>query len=371
MLAQAYWSLIVGLGISILAFAPVLIWQYRRYGSFFAGRLLWTVATFVYVSALIAYTLFPLPDTSGGYCEGRGHTLILDPTVYFIDMWHHLRGLPLLQIITSFDVMQMVLNVLLFVPLGMICSDFLIWKFWPSVGFGFLVSSLVELTQYTGNFGLTSCQYRVADVNDLITNTLGTALGYLIALLIPRFVESPKYLRTRRHLARPVTRWRRLAGMFLDYVILNIVILATGLLIGMVVVADKLLGLHLPLQEYSKWNPVLIFVMLEIVILRSAFSGSGASWGQRIVWLKPEAAPRWKLLVRAISVQGVWALTAFRSDLLTSIVTLWVLFDILWVCFDPRGLSYRTAGLRLVDSRTLSPGGSQTTARAYEQKTSS
>ena len=49
---------------------------------------------------------------------------------------------------------------------------------------GFCVSLLFEVTQITGLFFIYAHPYRIFDVNDLITNTLGTYLGYL---LVPVF----------------------------------------------------------------------------------------------------------------------------------------------------------------------------------------
>ena len=68
-----------------------------------------------------------------------------------------------------------ILNVLLFIPLGILLP--LLWDNYKScrhtVLFGFAMSLTIELLQI-----LT---YRTTDVNDLITNTLGAYLGYLSA----------------------------------------------------------------------------------------------------------------------------------------------------------------------------------------------
>ena len=67
-----------------------------------------------------------------------------------------------------------VLNILLFVPFGFFLP--LLYKEYDSIGkiafLGFLVSLSIEITQMFG-FGVT-------DINDLITNTVGTCLGYLL-----------------------------------------------------------------------------------------------------------------------------------------------------------------------------------------------
>ena len=156
--------------------------------------MLWTAISFTYLAGLVAYTLFPLPEA----CTRVGHILVLDPTEYFRDMAENLRGMSVPAMLRSWDVLQMVFNVALFVPLGVIFSDFLRIPARRGILYGFAVSLLVETTQYTGIFGLMGCQYRVADINDLITNTTGVAVGYVLGALIPNFAGDAKELsRTR------------------------------------------------------------------------------------------------------------------------------------------------------------------------------
>ena len=67
------------------------------------------------------------------------------------------------------------LNVFLFVPFGMLLP--LGWaryrRGFQAAAFGFLMSLTVELLQLF--------TYRATDVNDLITNTVGTGIGFLLA----------------------------------------------------------------------------------------------------------------------------------------------------------------------------------------------
>lgn len=85
------------------------------------------------------------------------------------------------------DFLSSFLNVLLFVPLGIFLP--LLWKpyrkLWRAALFGFETSLLIELLQLF--------TYRATDVNDLITNTFGTLLGWfagiLIAKLVPNFLS--------------------------------------------------------------------------------------------------------------------------------------------------------------------------------------
>lgn len=69
------------------------------------------------------------------------------------------------------------LNVLLFIPLGFFLPVLFrrYGKFRRTVLFGFLLSALIELLQIF--------TFRATDVNDLMTNTLGAALGWGIGRL--------------------------------------------------------------------------------------------------------------------------------------------------------------------------------------------
>lgn len=69
------------------------------------------------------------------------------------------------------------LNVLLFFPLGFMLP--VLWKDFSSpiktILFGFIITLCIELLQIF--------TYRATDINDLITNTFGTIVGYLAAKL--------------------------------------------------------------------------------------------------------------------------------------------------------------------------------------------
>ena len=64
-------------------------------------------------------------------------------------------------------------NVAMFFPLGIFLPVFFKkLNFWQTVWLGFLLSSMIELAQYCMSIGYT-------DIDDILTNTLGSALGAL------------------------------------------------------------------------------------------------------------------------------------------------------------------------------------------------
>ena len=81
---------------------------------------------------------------------------------------------------------EVVLNVLVFVPIGLYLS-MLGMKAWKAILLGFCLSLLFEALQYILSIG-------AADVTDLLMNTLGTAIGAGFYLLLRRISKRPDRL---------------------------------------------------------------------------------------------------------------------------------------------------------------------------------
>ena len=77
-----------------------------------------------------------------------------------------------------------VFNLFLTVPLGIFLRFLFGFKLGKITLAGFLFSLLCEITQITGLFFIYPAPYRIFDVDDLIINTLGAMVGYLIFPLI-------------------------------------------------------------------------------------------------------------------------------------------------------------------------------------------
>lgn len=98
------------------------------------------------------------------------------PCITYIRLDFNYNFVPFLHMFS--DYRSSLLNVLLFVPLGFFLPLF--WKKFSAFGytllFGFCTSLLIELLQIF--------TFRATDVNDLMTNTVGTVLGYLLARIV-------------------------------------------------------------------------------------------------------------------------------------------------------------------------------------------
>ncbi|MTD59164.1 VanZ family protein [Amycolatopsis pithecellobii] len=167
----ASWAIIV---------IPQLIGQRARFGRIVPWRLARTAAVLCYACLALAVVFLPLP---GPRMRPLAQTIQLVPFQWITDARSDAAGSGLVHVLTTTAFEQMALNVVLFVPLGILAR--LLWRrgFAGTMLLGFGCSLLIEMTQLTANWGTAPIQYRIFDVDDLITNTSGAMLGWLAGAL--------------------------------------------------------------------------------------------------------------------------------------------------------------------------------------------
>ena len=242
---------------------------YRRYRYLPLVPTLWAGIVFLYASALVAYTTFPLPETTPGFCADReesagwnlvpGHSLraILDD----------LSQSGPVGTLTGADVLQVVFNVVFFVPLGFLVAYLLRAGIGVALSIGLGTSLLIELTQGTGLWFLYPCPYRLADAEDLLTNTGGAALGWAIGRLVSRHLPFREPAR-RTDQAPPHVR-RRILAAVADLLLILVLTLAAE--VALLLAAD-LRGVDI--TEARAWAravgyAVAAFLVLGVPVLRN------------------------------------------------------------------------------------------------------
>jgi glycopeptide antibiotics resistance protein len=310
------WSAEIGVLFGVLLFAflffPIVAVQYRRYGRFTGARLLGAAAVAVYLTTVVAYTLLPLPASTQETCAP---SLQLVPFHFVADIARENAGNGLFGTLTSIATLQVLLNILLFVPLGVIVRGFFSRGLPTTVGVGLGASVLIELTQYTGIWGIYSCSYRLADVDDVITNTLGALIGGVLGPVVLAWMPRERALRAARGTPRPVTVRRRWLGMAIDLALFSalgtvfvvayrlILLASTGRVPAVPGAFEAALGSLLP--------ALLVFIL-------PATRRTGASLGQTAVWLRPHwpsPASLARRVLRAASVGGLYGVLVFVSRL--------------------------------------------------------
>ncbi|CAM02204.1 putative Glycopeptide antibiotics resistance protein [Saccharopolyspora erythraea NRRL 2338] len=342
--------------LAVAFFVPFVVREYRRHGELGAGAAFLRFAALLYVLALACYVLSPFPPLIERSCEIFGR---LRP------QWRPLAGFDGVRwpaswqeaadlLVTNGSVQQFALNVVLFVPLGVLLRrSFRLGMLRVGV-LGFAVSPAIELTQLTGVWGLYPCPYRMFDVDDLIANTAGALAGRIAApavLLVPGRVG-----RVPRDFPRPVSRFRRLTGMSCDLLLLWWTGGAARHVVGFAQ-DHGVLG-HLPwLEPTALWTGPLLLLLL-------ALAGGGSTLGQRAVLLRSARPAGVRLPVAAVACRwlvDVGGLGLAQGALhAAGFAALWLPLTLIWAAVhgwgvlstpDHRGLSGRLAGLCVVDAR--------------------
>lgn len=206
---------------ALLTLVPVVYIQHRRLGYFQFNRSVVFYAFGFYCLTAFLLTLLPLPELTESFCAFRAGKVVpeLSPFKFVIDTYREVRGnISLFSIVKSSTFMVTTFNVLLLMPLGFFLKYlFQIKSIKVAVAIGFLVSLFFEITQLTAVYGLYPCRYRLFQVDDLITNTFGCFIGFIIArysYFLPNVNRKP--LKDRKR----VTLTQRFLAIFVDGLLL-------------------------------------------------------------------------------------------------------------------------------------------------------
>ena len=161
---------------------PLLLVHYIRFRRVAFGRVVMTYLVVLYGLALAAFTLYPMPDNAARFCGSHHIQPQLTPLASILEIPHEgVRAL-----------LQVVLNVIFFVPLGAFLRAMYRVRWWTVVAIGLITSVVIELTQLTGVFGVYPCSYRLFDVDDLLLNTSGALLGFWSGWLLPNLRDTER-----------------------------------------------------------------------------------------------------------------------------------------------------------------------------------
>ena len=137
-----------------------LMWSLIRSGRFSVPRAAVALALGVYVAGIVANTVFPI---------------FLDKPVSSAPWGSHLALVPF----ANYEVADAVMNVLVFVPVGVLVPLLMARASWGRVVLAAAILSLtIEVTQFVTAHLLGGGH--IADVNDLIFNITGGAVGFAV-----------------------------------------------------------------------------------------------------------------------------------------------------------------------------------------------
>lgn len=106
--------------------------------------------------------------------------------------------------LTQEDVKTSLLNILMMVPFGFGLPFITNFRFKKVVVVGLLLSIIIELLQLITGF-MANTTFRIADINDVIFNTAGVVIGYILFVAFVRIYRS--IFHNREILKNPILRY--------------------------------------------------------------------------------------------------------------------------------------------------------------------
>lgn len=214
----------------VLAFLftlPFLVVQYRRYGNIPALR---TIIIYSFIFCLISaffLTLLPLPSRES-VAAMTSSPFQLVPFQFIHDFLAQTKLVlsnpsTYLPAIKQGVFLQPTFNLLLLLPFGIYLRYYFEKSWKKTLLFCFLLSLFFELTQLSGIYGIYPRAYRLFDVDDLILNTLGGMLGYLLTPFLVFFLPKRKEIDRKAILSgQLVSPIRRGVATLIDWTFLSI-----------------------------------------------------------------------------------------------------------------------------------------------------
>lgn len=310
--------LFVALALALVV--PYVVVQYRRRGRVGGRRTLVEASFLLYVLVAWALVLLPLPTTSAALCADGGAAVNLQPFAWVRDVRNEwaFDGGSLRDLAGNSALWVRVLNLVLLLPLGVYLRRWWRRGFWTTVLAALLLSVLFELTQTTGIWGLYPCAYRSFDVDDLLANTAGAAIGWAIApavFLLPRRREADDRVPVDQLPSVPRRALADASDLLVALVVALPLVLAVGVLAS---------GFAWPAQRVSD---VAALVALVLVLVVVPWATRGSTPGKALLRLRiarsdGARAGLGRLLLRAVVLWGPW------------VAWTWVVRGVSWPAFD-------------------------------------
>lgn len=170
--------------IAFLISFPFILIQYHKYGSISLLKVIIIYSFTLYLLSAYFLVILPLPKISVVAAMTSPRTQLI-PFSFVIDFIKH----------SSFNIMNVntyikafkesyfyvpIYNILLTLPFGVYLRYYFKCNIKKVTIYTFLLSLFFELTQLTGLYFIYPRGYRLFDVDDLILNTLGGVLGFLL-----------------------------------------------------------------------------------------------------------------------------------------------------------------------------------------------
>lgn len=218
--------------LAVLFTIPYIAWNYHKYGSVLSLRILIVYSFILYMLCAYCLVILPLP-TGEAAANLSGHQAQLVPFTFLGDIARESDAVlsqprTWLTVFNSNAFLTTLFNLFLTMPFGMYLRYYFRCGWKRTLVYSLLLSLFFELTQLSGLYFIYPGSYRLFDVDDLIVNTCGSMIGFVLARIAMRFLPSREELDRESFVrGRRVSLLRRIVAFIYDeiaYAVLFIVV---------------------------------------------------------------------------------------------------------------------------------------------------
>ena len=207
--------------VCIILSLPFLFHHYRKYGSITFSRFLLVFSFFFYLLCAYFLVATPLPTRAEVLkITGARYNLkpfFVVPELFMSGEFNVLKPDTYMFFLNQ-RIMEPLFNILMTIPFGIYLRYYFKCGFFKTLFLSFLLSLFFELTQLSGLYFLYPRPYRLCDVNDLINNTTGGVLGFVIAPLFSFFLPKRDSIDDKSYSnGRFVSVLRKGVSVIIDY----------------------------------------------------------------------------------------------------------------------------------------------------------
>ena len=264
--------------LAFLITLPYLLLQYHKYGSVPLIRSSIVYTFILYLLTAYFLVILPLPSKEEVLMMPTKVPQLIPFTFIgdFIEAFKETSEV--LSFLKSPIVYTTLFNIAITIPFGIYLRYYFKKKWYTTIIYTFLLSLYFEITQLTGLYGLYPKAYRLFDVDDLIINTLGGLIGYLITPIVTIFLpDRDKIDKLSYKRGKVVSIYRRFLAFLID-----IFIFAT------------IMFIILALLNFNDFVlPLIIMTAMYYVILPTITS---LTLGKYLVKIKLESKTKYKHL---------------------------------------------------------------------------
>ncbi len=213
--------------IALLLTIPYMIRQYHKYGSIPLLRSVIVYSFVLYLLIAWFMVILPLPSIEE-VSKMTGPWANLVPFSFIKDIIDgvHISLFDIKSWLAAFKspaVYTVLFNFVLTLPFGVYLRYYFNRKWWEVLTMSFMLSLFFEVTQLSCLFGIYPRPYRLFDVDDLIVNTTGGMLGYLMTPLFSKVLPTREELDAKAYTkGESVSMPRRLIADLIDFVIVSV-----------------------------------------------------------------------------------------------------------------------------------------------------